>query len=84
MINVNVVIATLGAVLLAAMISDRADTYWIVYAALVFLGALVGCLVGHKRDSDLGVAAVAGALIAIMGAPLALGAAILVAIWSGK
>lgn len=70
MINVNAVIATLGAILLATIFSEKLEPAWSLYAGVVFVGGLIGSLVGHKRDTDLGVAAIVGALIGVVGVPL--------------
>lgn len=73
MVNVNAVIATLGAILLATIFSEKLESAWSLYAGVVFVGGLIGCLVGHRHDTDLGVAAIVGALIAVVGAPLLMG-----------
>ena len=69
-INVNVVIATLGAILIAAMLSEKFGENASLYAAAVFICCLIGCFVGHKRDADAGAAAIVGALVGVIGAPL--------------
>jgi len=84
MSNAASVIVTTGAILIGLLLAaafsrsefgsyEMSDFCLLLspFAALAFFGCLIGYVVGHRRNLDLGYTCVLGALVGTIGVPLA-------------